>query len=220
MRGLVVTFVTLVTLVMLGGLATAQAIASPPPPPEDHASEERPALEWSTWVRAGMGMKPREVTSAARTVGTPPERSGQDTTYELALGGDLTIGLARGESVRVGPWFEIRDVRNVPFVGGELVIQRAPKKIDMFLYDGQGVLYLRAGGNPDHVTGQIAYGYLAPWDLFGKSKGGDTRYMIGVRLVASVTRGTADPGDWVATFGLEAEPVGALRYLLGIRDWY
>ena len=29
-----------------------------------------------------------------------------------------------------------------------------------------------------------------------------------------------DPRDWSVTGGLEVEPVGAIRYLLGIRSWY
>ena len=44
--------------------------------------------------------------------------------------------------------------------------------------------------------------------------------MIGVRVVASATRAIDDPRLWSATLGLETEPMGALRYLLGIRAWY
>ena len=44
--------------------------------------------------------------------------------------------------------------------------------------------------------------------------------MIGVRVVVSATRSLDDPRDWSATVGLEAEPIGALRYLLSIRSWY
>jgi hypothetical protein len=78
---------------------------------------------------------------------------------------------------------------------------------------------LRGGGNTEHWTAQVAYGYLAPWKLFSEPKG-DTRYTIGVRFVASYSRGFSDPHDWIATIGLEAEPFGALRYLLGIRSLY
>ena len=47
-----------------------------------------------------------------------------------------------------------------------------------------------------------------------------SRYMIGVRLVASATRAIADPDDWAMSLGLEFEPVGALRYVAGIKSWY
>jgi len=196
---------------------TGTALAHPPPEPEEER-EQRPAVEYSTWFRLAMGMRPHEIEAAARATTPPPTRRGQDTAYEVALGGDVTIGAALHENLRVGPWFEIRGLRTA-FAGGEVVLQRVPKKLDMFLYDGEGVLALRAGANAEHVTAQIAYGYLAPWNLFRRHTG-DTRYMIGVRFVASYTRGISDPGDWIATIGLETEPVGAIRYLLGIRSWY
>lgn len=103
--------------------------------------------------------------------------------------------------------------------GGEIVLEGVPKRLDLFQYDGEGILSIRAGGNAHVVTGALAYGYLAPWRLWGPWNGA-TKYMIGVRLVASVTRSVDDPRDWTATGGLEFEPVGALRYLLGIRSWY
>ena len=198
-------FLLLVTLGAI--LAPRDALAHPPPEPDDPV-DHRPALEWSTWFRAAMGMRPREVTTATRVTTPPAERKGQDTAYELALGGDMTIGVAMHEDLRVGPWMELRGTTSL-----------VPRTIDMFLYRGQGVLALRAGGNARRVTGQIAYGYLAPWDLFGTAHG-DSRYMIGVRFVASYTRAVEDPRDWLATIGIEVEPVGALRYLLGIRSWY
>ncbi len=178
----------------------------------------RPAIDWSTWFRLGMGMRPHEVAASARVTMPQPERRGQDTAYEAALGGELTIGASPSGNTRIGPWFEIRGIHDL-VAGGELVIQGVPNKLDMFFYDGTGVLALRAGGNSDHVTAQVAYGYLAPWNLFGRPKG-QTRYTIGVRFVGSFTRSIDDPGDWIATIGLETEPVGALRYLLGIRSWY
>jgi len=121
-------------------------------------------------------------------------------------------------NVRFGPWFELRGLHDV-VAGGELVVQRLPKAVDLFFYTGEGVLMLRGGANTEHWTAQVAYGYLAPWKLFARPTG-DTRYTIGVRFVASVTRDFAAPHDWIATVGLEAEPVGALRYLLGIRSLY
>lgn len=89
----------------------------------------------------------------------------------------------------------------------------------MFWYKGEGVWIVRAGGNRDIYTGALSYGYRAPWKLWGPWSG-KTRYMIGVRMVASYMRAADDPSLWSATLGLETEPVGALRYLLGIRSWY
>ena len=44
--------------------------------------------------------------------------------------------------------------------------------------------------------------------------------MIGVGIVATVTQSRHDSHDWSALVGLELEPLGAVRYLLGIRSWY
>jgi hypothetical protein len=199
------------TLVTLAGTAAAS-----PPPEIAEDVPTRPALEWSTWFRLGFGIEPRTSDVAARST-TPPPPRGQDTTWEAALGAELTTGIARHGDVRVGPWIE---ARGLSIVGGaELVLQALPRKLDLFFYDGQGVLAFRAGGNAERVTGQIAYGYLAPWKLWGPHKG-TTRYMIGVRFVGSFTRAIDDPRDWAATLGIETEPAGALRYLLGIRSWY
>jgi hypothetical protein len=46
------------------------------------------------------------------------------------------------------------------------------------------------------------------------------RYMIGGRIVASFTRALDNPNVWSGTLGIEFEPVGAIRYLFGIRSWY
>jgi len=156
--------------------------------------------------------------SIARTSTPPVASRGQEATYDAALGIDVTASASRSGDGRVGAWAEVRGLSLVG--GGEIVIQGLPKKIDLFWYEGTGVLALRAGGNHEKVTGQIAYGYLAPWDLFGSKPQGTTRYMIGVRFVATYTRAIDNPRDWQATIGLETEPVGAIRYLLGIRSWY
>jgi hypothetical protein len=202
----------LLLLLLLAG----RAAASPPPPPDKEEPARRPALEWSTWFRLGVGLKQADPAVAARST-TPPAPAGQDSTWDAALGIDLTGPISNSENVRIGPWLEIRGLSVVG--GGELVIQRLPKKIDMFFYDGQGVLVMRAGGNHERATGQLAYGYLAPWNLFRPDRG-TVRYMIGVRFVATYTRALDDARDWSATVGIETEPVGALRYLLGIRSWY
>lgn len=210
-------------LVLLAGTAAAhpvQLVYDPPPPPPPPAEPARPAIDWSTWFRLGFGVQPGYDGAAARST-TPmsqPARDGEDAAFEVGFGAEATISAGRGGDVRVGPWLEVRGIHDV-VVGGELVVQRVPKSIDMFLYKGQGVLMLRAGANTAHWTGQVAYGYLAPWKLFDTPKGA-TRYTIGVRVVGSFTREFSDPRDWVATIGLETEPFGALRYLLGIRSLY
>lgn len=203
------------TVLLLLLLLAGRADASPPPPP-DEEEPARPALEWSTWVRLGVGMRPAKSAVAVRTT-TPPPPRGQASTWDAALGIDLTAPISSSENVRIGPWLEVRGLSVVG--GGELVIQRVPRTIDLFFYEGQGVLVMRAGGNHERATGQLAYGYLAPWNLFRPDRGA-ARYMIGVRFVATYTRALDDARDWSATMGLEFEPVGALRYLLGIRSWY
>lgn len=202
----------LVLLLLLAGAAYAH------PPPEDREEvPSRPPLEWSTWFRLAFGMQPANSAPVARST-TPPEMAGgQETKWEAALGIDLTTAITESGNVRIGPWLEVRGLSVVG--GGELVIQRVPKSIDMFLYEGQGVLAVRGGGNHERATAQLAYGYLAPWNLF-RPQTGTTRYMIGVRVVATYTRALDNPRDWSATIGLEAEPFGALRYLLGIRSLY
>jgi hypothetical protein len=196
--------------------AGATAAAHPPPLPEP-VPVERPAIEWSTWFRVGFGPRATPAADvAARVVSPPPPDRGW--RWDAALGADLTLGVTASGHVRIGPWIETRGLAS-PAAGGELLIGASPARLDMFFNEGEGVWIVRAGGNRDVVTGAIAWGYRCPWKLWGPWHG-TTRYMIGVRLVATATRSIADPGDWSMTFGLETEPVGALRYLLGIRSWY
>lgn len=202
-------------LLAIGGSAAARPL---PPSWDDERSCEvrcRSLFEWSTWFRLGFGMADRRDDAIAR--GSEPPR-GQETTWDAALGADVTLGIARRGNVRIGPWIEARGLREL-VGGGEIVLTAVPRSIDMFFYRGEGILALRAGGNRDRVTAQIAYGYLAPWNLFRPQRGA-TRYMIGVRFAGSVTRSIDDPRDWSATVGLEVEPLGALRYLLGLRSLY
>jgi hypothetical protein len=105
---------------------------------------------------------------------------------------------------------------DIPFVGGE---RRCPGDLDLFFYKGKSAITARAGASPTQLTAQLGLGYRAPWDLFGDQPRA-SRYMIGVGLVATVTQSRLDPHDWSATVGLELEPLGALRYLLGIKSWY
>jgi hypothetical protein len=78
----------------------------------------------------------------------------------------------------------------------------------------------RARGHRRHTGHRRAVLRLpAPWDLL-RPRHREVRYQIGLRAVATYTRSIDDPRDWTSTVGLEVEPVGALRYLLGIRGWY
>ena len=200
--------------------AARTAWAHPPPPPEI-AAPDRPAVEWSSWFRLAYGYD-HASPSATPLANTPaPTPAAPDPWgFHAAIGADVTFDAGRHGDLRVGPWLEVRGFDRAGVVaGGELAFERAPRKLDMFLYDGQGVLIVKAGGNDRVVTGAVAWGYLAPWTLFGPTQG-NSRYMIGVRLVATATRALDDPRDWSITGGLEVEPIGAIRYLLGIRSWY
>jgi hypothetical protein len=209
----------LVLLLMIVGVA--DVAARPPPPPEEEEEEreeKRGTIEWSTWLRVAYGVGPEEPEIRARVVSPEPERDEGMNGWEVGAGADLTFGVSKSGNVRIGPWAEVRTSSDA-VVGGELLLAARPKELDMFWYEGEGVWIVRAGGNRDVRTAAIAYGYRAPWRLWGPWRG-PTRYTIGVRMVASITQSSDDRDRWSATFGLETEPVGALRYLLGIRSWY
>lgn len=215
----------LLSLVSVLGLTAqvAPALAHPPPPPDELAMEpprpERPLLEWSTWVRVAFGGAPAPGEARPRIIG-PGEAAGPDyeSGWESGLGAELSLPINRAGTVRIGPWVEVRSSSS-PVAGGELVLAARPANLDMFWYEGEGLWMLRAGGNRDVVTGSLAWGYRAPWDLFHAARG-PSRYTIGVRVVATATRAVDDPRRWSATLGLETEPLGAIRYLFGIKSWY
>jgi len=198
-------------------VSTATAVAQPPPPPEPTPGPRRPAIEWSSWVRVAYGVAHHDDAPGAARLVTPPAES-RDLGFEAGLGVDLTAPLSSSGDRRFGIWAEAR-TSSLPVVGAELLIGAAPARLDMFFYEGEGVLVVRGGGNSQVVTASVAYGYRAPWNLFGPWTGA-TRYMIGARVVATATRSIEDADDWAVTLGLEVEPVGALRYLLGVRAWY
>ncbi len=209
---------------MLAGVLTAlgatAAWGRPPPPDDDPqiAEDERPAVEWSTWVRVAYGAAPAPTEARPRVTSPVGDPDARDQGWEVAGGADLTLGIAKGGDLRIGPWIEARTSSDA-VAGAEIMLTGSPKKLDMFWYAGEGVLIARVGGNRELRTGAVSYGYRAPWDLYG-SRASKKHYMIGVRLVASWTRAVDDPRLWSATLGVETEPVGALRYLLGIRSWY
>lgn len=205
-------------LVMMLASAT-QALAHPPPDPDRYpvelAATDQPTLiEWTSWLRGGLVVdhsEPRTGTLARTTTGAPIEAN---RTLGGAIGAGFTLPL--GGHVRLGPWVELRSW-GMPLVGGELTV--LPGSLDMFFYKGSSAVTLRAGANPDVRTGQLGFAYRAPWDLYGQRPRA-SRYIIGVGLVATVTQSRSDPHDWSALVGLEVEPLGAIRYLLGLRSWY
>ena len=199
-------------------VTTRVALAHPPPPPDDEPDRydwrDRPAIvEWSTWFRLGYGVESERVTLlGARTTAEPVD---QHTTWQTALGADFSLPL--GKSVRIGAWGEARGWE--PFVGGELLITKAPRDLDMFFYKGEGIWSLRGGVSQEHATAMLGWGYRCPWSLSGPYDRA-SRYEIGARIVLTGTRALHDPREWTTTLGIEVEPVGALRYLFGIRSWY
>ena len=206
----------LVMLVVLVGLTTA-AHARPVFIANDLLLiENRPTLfEWTTWVRGTVAVAQGDAAqSPVARASAPPETSERDRTLAGAVGAGFTLPL--GARTRIGPFAELREW-GAPVLGGELTLIAGD--LDLFFYKAKSAITLRAGGSPDIKTAQLGVAYRAPWDLKPRSSRVD-RYMIGVGIVANVTQSRSDARDWSATVGLELEPVGALRYLLGIRSWY
>lgn len=207
---------------MIAVLVALCGVAAGHPPPEIAVDppirwRETPArFEWSTWVRIGFGVESAVEPADLAAIGAQPlPRETQILTWATGLGAEVSIPL--GRRLRAGLWAELAGLE--PMGGAELVLTRAPARLDLFWYTGEGVWTVRAGGGRDHATAAIARGYRAPWTLWGPYDR-TSRYEIGVRVVVAATRAYADPSDWSATLGIEFEPVGALRYLLGIESWY
>lgn len=208
-------------LIALAGTAAAHP---PPPPPYLIAEDEDPdpkvsdwrahpaLLEWSTWLGFGVGVESSRPDTLARGSTLPADRHSE---WVFSAGAEATLPLAH--TVRVGAWAGLHELE--PMVGGELQITGKPRDLDLFFYTGEGVWTLRAGGGRDHLTAALAWGYRCPWKLWGPYST-RTRYEIGPRVTLMATRAYDDPKDWTATLGLEVEPVGALRYLLGVKSWY
>ena len=207
-------------LLVLALLARVALAHPPPPPPDDEVSYDdgswrsHPArIEWSTWLRLGYGVAYERSETAARTTTPPVDDDRRDGRWDFGAGVEASLVLT--QHGRIGAWAELRGREG--FGGAELIITGAPRSLDMFLYKGEGVLALRGGIGPDQQqTAALAYGYRCPWKLFGDAPR-STRYEIGARVVLTATR---SPTEWSSTLGIELEPVGALRYLLGIRSWY
>jgi hypothetical protein len=197
------------------------ALAHPPPPPQIASDEtnwrnDRSFLEWSTWIRLGYGManEPTQMAATARATSAIQPSHAMAGAWDVGLGAEVTFPLPT-RRWRLGPWIELRP--SGVFTGGEINIAGGP--LDMFLYEGEHAYAVRVGSSTSEVTASLVYGYRCPWKLWGPYSG-SSRYMIGARLVATATRSVADPHEWSASFGIEFEPVGALRYVGAVKSWY
>ena len=202
----------LLIVVLIARAAAAQALATDGDVDPSDWKSAPARLEWSTWVRAGWGVFASPATTAA--LGQTMPQATQATGWQAGAGAEASLRIG---GVRLGPWTELR--ADGWFGGLEAVVPRAPRDLRMFWYDGEGAWILRAGASRGRATAALAWGYRVPWRLWGPYNR-STRYMIGARFVFDVTRSLRDPHDWSTTLGIEVEPVGALRYLLGITGWY
>lgn len=204
----------------------AVASAHQPPPPPPRYPRQRPLLELSPWIALGGG---------ALTVA-----DGVTPVFDLRLGTDLTAPVGRNDDLRLGPFVEAATstFSTAQVVGGvELFVGAAPRPLRMFYYSGEGVLSVRAGFGwvwRDHslvdarsapvAALTVAYGYRAPFSL--REPGNETtpepeprallRYMTGARLWVGATVDATSSAAWQLTGGIEFEPVGSFRYLLGL----
>lgn len=202
---------------------SAGAWAHQPPP---RYPTQRPRLEVSPWVALGGGALVAPGATSA--------------VFDLRLGGDFTAAIGRQGDLRIGPFVEAATstFASVQAVGGvELFVGAIPRPLRMFLYPGEGVLSLRAGagwawrdaGLSTRTSAPVAsltaaYGYRAPFSL--REPGAQTtdkpedpataRYMTGARLWVNATVDLATDPAWQITGGIEFEPVGSFRYLLGL----
>lgn len=211
----------LVVMALLSRGAVAQAHQAQPQYPS-----LRPTLEVSPWVALGGGAL---VATDATTA-----------VFDLRIGGDFTGAIGRHDDLRLGPFVEVgtSTFASVQAIGGaELFVAAIPRPLRMFLYSGEGVLSLRVGAgwawrassltardNAPVASVTVAYGYRAPFSL---REPGSTwspkpedrptaRYMTGVRLWVNATVDLRDAPAWQLTGGIEFEPVGSFRYLLGL----
>jgi hypothetical protein len=186
---------------------------------------ERPTLEIASFVGVGGGGRP--VGGEARAF------------FDLRLGYDVTLPVARDGDVRVGPFLELGSATFASFavVGGlEAFLGGTPRPLRMFYYAGEGTLSVRLGAgwgfwsdlpqtsSSPIASVSVAYGYRAPFSLREPSEQmaatpghrESARYMTGARLYTNATFGLRAAGIWQVSGGIEFEPVGAVRYLFGL----
>lgn len=208
-------------------LPTAAYAHQPPPPPPSAYGTPRPTSEVTSWVALGGGA----LSDAAYTTSV--------ALFDLRLGGDVTFGIARKNDLRLGPFVELATPTFAGFtaVGGvELFFGAIPRPLRMFYYSGEGTLLLRFGAGyalrsdalpvASSPVGSVtvAYGYRCPFSLHEPTDAAwvsterrpAARYMVGVRLYVNATVDLRDGPGWQLTGGLEFEPVGSFRYILGL----
>lgn len=205
--------------------AATGALEAHPYRPTRMYTLRRPPLEVSPWVALGGGA----------LVG-PVDMSG---VFDTRLGGDFTAAIGRKGDLRLGPFVEVAtsSFASAQTVGGvELFVGAVPRPLRMFLYPGEGILVARIGAgwtwrtdrlpasqSAPVVSVTLAYGYRAPFSLREPTVESETpdprplaRYMTGVRLWTSATVDLDEQHAWQLTGGIEFEPVGSFRYLLGL----
>ena len=174
--------------------------------------EERPTIEWSTWARLGYGLAARAPSSLARTL--HPQLGEVDSTWEAALGGELTLAIAKHGDIRIGAWSELRTTSG-PLVGGELVLEDLPPRPYDSTINGTGTIVLRAGANEHVATWAVGFGYVGSFPRFDPWVSW-ARHLVGARIVTSTTYSLDHPHDWSVIVGLEIEPIGVITKALGL----
>lgn len=215
---------TALAAALLGATITAGRVAECHQPPP-RFRRERPRFEVTSWVGLGGGAIVRGDESRG--------------VFDLRLGGGFTGAVSRSEDVRLGPFLEAgtSSFASVQAVGGvELLVAAAPRPLRMFYYAGEGTFVVRAGagwawraegpGEASTPVGSVtvAWGYRCPFSLREPgdewsekpSERAAARYMVGVRLWVNTTVDLASAPAWQLTGGIEFEPVGTFRYLLGL----
>ncbi|MEZ4408106.1 MAG: hypothetical protein R3A52_16765, partial [Polyangiales bacterium] len=189
-------------------------------------SAEAPDLEVSSWVMLGGGARVIDGVSEA--------------VFDLRLGGGFTGAVGREGDVRLGPFVEVSTASfdGVQTVGGvEFFVGAIPRPLRMFYFSGEGAFSARLGagwawrdvGFVDARSAPVAsltlsYGYRAPFSLRNlesyrspdPEKRATARYMIIARVWVGASVDLTGASAWQLTGGLEFEPVGAFRYLLGV----
>lgn len=187
---------------------------------------QRPLWEFTSWVSLGGGARVAHGDATG--------------LFDLRLGGDATLPIGRKGNLRLGPYLEAATATfaSLATTGGvELFVGAAPRPLRMFYYSGEGVFLARVGAgwswnrhdpldarSAPVATLTVSYGYRAPFSLREvedqtdptPDAGPAARYMIGARLWGGAMLDLGDPDRWQLSGGIEFEPVGSFRYLLGL----